>query len=341
MANALARAIIGGVYRAGVKLPGERKLGEYFKVSRITIRAVLEDFEREGIIIRKARSGAYITDNAIELLEKRGKSAHYKIQFIMPPKQQINPLIQTVFAAFKQYAGSAVDSSVFFTDRISESMHELRDVNAAVAFSLGPENTDILGSQIRKIVVLNRQDNVFDYITPDNYAGGRMMGEYLFECGHRHICCPFFPQDDPDSDFSRRFDGLKDVFKEKKLKIETVMIDPAREYFSQAYAEALDSLLKHGNPTAIACMSDKMAMNMYSQLSARGLRVPDDISVIGFDDQYYAQFCTPPLTTLKYPAEAMGKLLADSLNSFLKDGEVQIRETIMPILIKRQSVRQI
>lgn len=80
---------------------------------------------------------------------------------------------------------------------------------------------------------------------------------------------------------------------------------------------------------------------MYSQLLRLGLRVPDDISVIGFDDQYYAQFCTPPLTTVKYPAEAMGKLLADSLNSFLKNGEVQIQKTIMPILIKRQSVRKI
>ncbi len=167
------------------------------------------------------------------------------------------------------------------------------------------------------------------------------MAEYLLECGHRKISCPFFPQADPESDFSRRFDGLKDALKENGLKLDTVMIDPAREYSSTAYYEALSTLLKRGKPTAIACISDKLAMNMYSQLLRLGLRVPDDISVIGFDDQYYAQFCTPPLTTVKYPAEAMGKLLADSLNSFLKNGEVQIRKTIMPILIKRQSVRKI
>ena len=294
MANALTREIIGGVYRAGMKLPGERKLGEYFKVSRITIRAVLEDFERDGIIIRKARSGAYIAERAIEILEKRGRAARYRIQFIMPPKQQVNPLMQTIFADFRQYIGMETETSVLFIDTPPEFMSELREADAAVVFSIGTENTEKINAQAKKLIVLNRKDAVFDYITPDNYGGGRMMAEYLFECGHRNICCPLFIDEDRESDFNRRFAGLKDVLAENGLQPDTVMIAQQFEFCNEAYAKALTKILKRGKATAIACMTDKIAMNMYSQLIRLGLRVPDDISVIGFDDQYYAQFCTPP-----------------------------------------------
>jgi len=341
MTDALAREIIGGVYRTGMKLPGERKLGDYFKVSRITIRAVLEDFERKGIIIRKPRSGAYIAENAIELLEKRSKDASYRIQFVMPPKQQVNPLMQTIFATFRQYIGRETDASVLFIDTPSEVISELRDADAAVMFSVEPENTKMISEQTKKLIVLNRQDSVFDYITPDNYGGGRMMAEYLLECGHRHICCPLYNLNNPELDFIRRFEGLKDVLAENSLKPETFLIEPQLEFTPAAYAEVWNEIHKRGKATAIACLTDKIAMNMYSQLIRCGLRVPDDISVIGFDDQYYAQFCNPPLTTVKYPAEAMGKALADSLNHFLKNGVGNIRKTIMPVLIKRQSVKPI
>lgn len=342
MANALTREIIGGVYRAGMKLPGERKLGEYFKVSRITIRAVLEDFEREGIIVRKARSGAYIAEDAIELLEKRGRAAHYRIQFVMPPRQQVNPLMQTLFAAFRQYIGEEADTSVFFVDKITGPLRELSNADAVVAFSVWDGYIKTLSSQVKKLIILNRVDADYDYITPDNYSGGRMMAKYLLECGHRQISCPLFPQWDLKSDFSRRYDGLRDVLEENGLKPDSFLINDAEiEFYPETFASRLSEILEKGKTTAIACMTDKIAMNVYSQLIGFGLTIPDDISVIGFDDQYYAQFCNPPLTTVKYPAEAMGKTLADSLNRFLKHGEASIRETIMPILIKRQSVSQI
>ena len=88
-------------------------------------------------------------------------------------------------------------------------------------------------------------------------------------------------------------------------------------------------------------MTDKIAMHIYSQIQAMNLEISEDISVIGFDDQYYARFCHPPLTTIKYPAEAMGKKLADFLNHVFEHGEIKLQETIMPVLIKRQSVKQL
>ncbi len=340
MAAALTREILGGVYRTGMRLPSERKLSEYFKVSRITIRAVLEEFENAGIIFRKACSGAYVTDQAIEILENRGKKAHYRIVFILPPRQQVNPLIHTLFTAFRQYIVPEAETSVIFSDDESVTTCELDGADAAVVFPFPQGDIDLLGRKVKKLIVLNQKEEHYDYITPDNYSGGRMMAEYLLECGHKNICCVSYPHE-PEADFTRRLDGVKDVLAEKGLQADYIQIPAQDEFHPSAYAAALSKILKSGKSTAIACMTDKIAIHLYSQLTSFGVKLPDDISMIGFDDQFFAQFCNPPLTTIKYPADAMGKALADSLNRFLKQGDGNIREIIKPVLIKRQSVKNI
>lgn len=339
MAQALTEEIIGGVYRAGMRLPGERTLSEYFKVSRITTRGVLNNFENTGVIVRKARRGAFIADDAVELLERREVSSTVHIVFIMPPGQQTNPLMQNVFSTFLQYLPPEVETSIMFLDKVRDKLQSLNDCDVAIVFAMGGDDQFMISSQTRQLIILNRKDDNFNYLTPDNYAGGRMMAEYLLECGHRDICCPVFHQEDTGSDFSRRWQGFSDVLSEAGIDRGVFFIEAGTELRSESFSKVIEHIINHRNISAIACMTDKIAMHIYSQSQAMNLKVPDDISVIGFDDQYYARFCNPPLTTVKYPAEAMGKRLADSLNHFFEHGELKLNETIMPVLIKRQSVK--
>jgi DNA-binding LacI/PurR family transcriptional regulator len=77
---------------------------------------------------------------------------------------------------------------------------------------------------------------------------------------------------------------------------------------------AIDFLMRHNTrPTAIVCYNDMTAFGAIRQLHALNLRVPEDISVVGFDDLFIATYMEPPLTTLKQPRRLMGKLAMESL----------------------------
>ncbi len=343
MAQALSREITGGVYRSGSKLPGERKLCDYFNVSRTTARTVLNDFETLGIIERRPRSGAYIAEHAVEIIEKRFKKSILQVFFVMPPRQQVNPLLRTIFTAFQQYLDNRIRPNILFLNDITDPVPQLKGEVVVATFSINnDQELNILQSQAEELIVLNRRDDKYNYISPDNYAGGKMMAEYLLESGHKNIGCPLFIQEDKDSDFNRRYLGLKETLEATGKELDTFYIPASRELDEIAYIEAVRHfVVDRKDITALACMSDKMAMHIYAPMNQFDIRIPDNLSVIGFDDQYYAQYTCPPLTTIKFPAEALGIKLANALNNYIKDGHSTIQEVIEPILIKRQSVNSI
>ena len=105
--------------------------------------------------------------------------------------------------------------------------------------------------------------------------------------------------------------------------------------------EATSSLLNHPQrPTAIFCANDEMAMGCMHAVKMAGCRIPEDISILGFDDIRYAEILDPPLTTIRQPAEEIGERAINRLLLEIEDGRSQSAETeIVPHkLIIRQSV---
>jgi GntR family transcriptional regulator, arabinose operon transcriptional repressor len=341
MQQVLSNEIIGGVYRAGEKLPGERKLCELYKVSRTTARAVLQEFESNGIIARKARSGAFVSSNAVEIIENLHCEPVLRVVYIMPCEQQSNPLIETVFKTFGQYSDCQIRASVLFQDNIVADHELYRDIDAAVVFALNDEKQlKWLKKHVGRVILLNRKHSEYSYITPDNFAGGKLIGEFLIKSGHEVIGCPHYTIISPDTDYSRRLQGLQQVFEEAGKSLLHHEIPRLRFTEFKAYEEAVNALINSSpSPSALACLADPIAIHIYSVLHHLNISIPKDISVIGFDDRYYAQFTLPPLTTIKYPAEEMGIRLAGALNEYLENGNGEIQETITPTLIKRKSVK--
>jgi LacI family repressor for deo operon, udp, cdd, tsx, nupC, and nupG len=96
-------------------------------------------------------------------------------------------------------------------------------------------------------------------------------------------------------------------------------------------------LLNCGNPTAVFCANDDMALGAMAEARARGLSVPTDISVVGFDDLPYAAFFDPALTTVSQPRRRFGELAADALIKGQQgrrtrlDYTMQIRSSAVPL----------
>lgn len=142
-------------------------------------------------------------------------------------------------------------------------------------------------------------------IVPDERAGGRRAAERLLAAGHRRIG---FINLDPDipAAVGRRL-GYREVLQEAGIRP-----NGALEISGHATAdggfEAASALLELAEPpTAIFCANDRMAMGAYDAIKERGLRIPQDVAVIGFDNQeLIAAYLRPGLTTVALPFEQMG-----------------------------------
>jgi LacI family transcriptional regulator len=113
----------------------------------------------------------------------------------------------------------------------------------------------------------------------------------------------------------------------------------------KGYGEMLHLLDLPNPPTAVFAVSDKAAVGAYRAALDRGLSIPGDISIAGFDDIEIAQLLNPPLTTVQTPGEIMGQVAFERLLTLIDDGEqnitLPIKWTIPTKLIIRKSVRNL
>ncbi|MEX5412558.1 DNA-binding transcriptional regulator CytR [Atlantibacter hermannii] len=168
----------------------------------------------------------------------------------------------------------------------------------------------------------------------DNLTAAFNAVNYLHELGHDQIACIAGPEEMPLCHY--RLQGYVQALRRSGMQVDPHYI--ARGDFTfNAGAQALDQLLNLPNPpTAIFCHSDVMALGALSQAKRRGYKVPEDLSIVGFDNIALAEFCDPPLTTIAQPRFEIGReamlLLLDQLQgqivrsgSRLLDCELKVR----------------
>ena len=167
----------------------------------------------------------------------------------------------------------------------------------------------------------------------DNEQAGYDATRHLLELGHRQIAHITGIKDHQDS--VRRMDGYRRALTEAGIAIDEELICEGH-FDGNSGVMAIQNLLnKSKSFSAIFAANDMMAFGARLALHRRGLRVPDDISIIGFDDQAEAAFVTPPLTTVRQPAQEMGQAAADALVNLIGG-----RDYDMPSLLTKIVVRE-
>jgi LacI family transcriptional regulator len=176
-----------------------------------------------------------------------------------------------------------------------------------------------------------------NYVTPDNVGGGRIAARYLFDLGHRNILVLNGPAE--INAFRDRLQGVQEVFS----TCESARILLQEHFDEEAGYEATQALLdKNEKPTAILALSDWMAIGAMRALHDRGLRVPQDISVMGFSDLPVTEVLSPPLTTIRIPQRKLGALTVHLLHSLIRGEIVSPIGMVVPLeLVVRQSTLSI
>ncbi|TPN10471.1 substrate-binding domain-containing protein [Mesorhizobium sp. B2-1-3] len=195
---------------------------------------------------------------------------------------------------------------------------------------------------------LDSEDGSVAAIGVDNIAGAGLAAHHLTELGHRRfavLALPFAdgrtgiisPEELRAAAYAGTRDRLTGYFRElSRVGIDTSKVPVYETANDAATTKAgLETIFASGEPpTAILAMSDRMALATLEWLSARGLNVPDDVSVIGFDGVPEAELSEPPLTTVAQPIAEMGRLAVKAILE--SDGKVS-RQLLPVELIVRAS----
>ncbi len=172
-------------------------------------------------------------------------------------------------------------------------------------------------------------------IEVDNRAAARRMTQYLASLGHRRIAYVCGPADNVLE--RERFRGYRDGLREEGIASDPDLVLPG-DYSLEAGAAAGRIVAGlPARPTAVFCSNDEMAMGLMRSLISAGVRVPQDVSVAGFDDIEFAAMAQPPLTTVRQPRRELGRAGAHVLIDLLQGRPAPRRVRLKTELVVRGS----
>lgn len=176
----------------------------------------------------------------------------------------------------------------------------------------------------------------FDSIVTDNFYGVYELTNHLIKLGHTKI--GFVGNIYSTSSIQDRFLGYFKSLLEHNLKLNEAYIFKDRD----EYGELLDIELSGDLPTAFVCNCDQIAYNLIKRLNSLGYDVPNDLSVVGFDDDMYARLATPPLTTVAVDVKEMSSVAVKIIikkiqNKSTRYGRISIKGNV----IYRESVKEL
>ncbi|MEJ2052400.1 MAG: LacI family DNA-binding transcriptional regulator [Calditrichaceae bacterium] len=251
------------------------------------------------------------------------------------------PFYTSIATGVKEYANKR-GYSVIITS--SENEHEYekkitnlfsaKDIKGTIIAPLVEGNAEI--EHLFKLKMLNYpfvlledvkgiQANV---VAIDNLKAIKQAVKYLIDSGHTKIV--HFAGPEQSSHTQERIEGFRHAFSERTLVFKKDMIIPIGSKHDESYCKTIDFFKKlnpEEYPTAIVCFNDQQALAVMMALKELNISVPDDISIIGNDDIYFARIYPVPLTTIKAPQHEIGR----------KAAEILIRniESMEPIPIER------
>jgi LacI family transcriptional regulator len=198
----------------------------------------------------------------------------------------------------------AVDGFIFTppTDNVTVLLERLHD----------------LGVPFVRLTPSDRQ-KPWPYVTATDTQGAYQMTRYLLELGHRRIGYVVGPTEQKAA--RDRFEGYKAAMAEFGIAFDPSLARYGNDHFDSGFRAVHDLLDKDPRPTAIFCNNDEMAAGANAAVFEKGLRVPSDVSVAGFDDIPLSRQIWPPLTTVRQPIYEMAMTATNLLVSLLKGQE--------------------
>ena len=323
------------------KLPGERTLAKEFGFSYMTIRKAVDNLVSEGVLYKVPTRGAFVTNR------KSGKKKTNIIGYFLDNNiiaGLTSPYYSLIFDALEKQAAKHGYSLLYFTD--FDGVGSLKHINRidGVIASCFPriENLiDDIRNHVPTVVIDNSSsDKTIPSVIIDNFNAVKDAVDYLYKLGHRRIG---FMTGLEDSDVGKnRTAGYRSSLAAHNIKFNDRLVYKGNFSYESGLAGADYFLSMKNPPTAIMCSNDSMAIAALGKIIQEGLSVPDDISIIGFDDIAVASQIHPPLTTISAPIEKIAEYAVNMLIARIQHVELENMHVALPAkLIKRSTCAEV
>lgn len=351
--DTIRNKILSGELGPGDKIPTERELEKEFNLSRITISKGLSNLVSEGLLMRKQGHGTFVT------LGSKKEDTPRLIKYISPMgfKGEVPIRYGVLEAMHDVLADKGYETGIDFYGTIEEQSKCIRCDRDAyhagfiIFFEPGCANVEEL-SHLKEenfpfvLIDAYPPDMDMDFVVTDNIEGGRMVVEHLVQLGHRNIT--YVTKAIDRSSMSDRLSGFikglviqdlpfsqNSVYKLKSAGAESVSEIPA----------AMDDILSYPEaPTAIFFSNDTLALEALSYLTSRGIRVPEDISIVGYDNIDRSTNAPVPLATVAQDFYELAKKATEVLIQKIEGKECSgnpVQLFVKPRFIQRSSTRKI
>jgi DNA-binding LacI/PurR family transcriptional regulator len=174
----------------------------------------------------------------------------------------------------------------------------------------------------------------------DNFLGGYAVGEHLLERGCRRIAflgdaSSHYPE------FFARYRGYADALHQAGVEVDDALQENAESTERSGYEAMRTLITREVGFDAVFAASDLIAIGAMHALSDHGMRVPQDVALVGFDDIAMASFVNPPLTTVLQDTGQAGAVLVDSLLGLIRGEPVESEVLPVKLMVRRSSLRQL
>lgn len=323
IAASLRESIRSGRYQPGDTLPPEIQLADQFNVSRGTMRKAMKVLVDENSLVRIAGKGTFV--NAPAALGQVNAQRTNLLGIVLPHIH--DPLSTNLINGAEQTARQNGYNLIFCNlDENLETEKEqfarlvANHVSGVILFPLAVPGElelvkELAATQI-SLVLVDRQITGFPAPTVmvDNFGGAYQAVQHLLSLGHRRIACITHPE--PASSVTQRIQGYDQAMRDANLlPYSAISLSGVGKStgsgepptYSPEELHWVEHMLSVSNrPTAVFCINDYLAMGVMRLALTKGLRIPEDLAVVGFDNNPFAQLAPVPLTTIAQPSVEVG-----------------------------------
>ena len=341
----LIEQIEQGVFKPSDKIPTEEEFSQITGLARATIRQAIQNLVNMGYLIRKRRLGTFVTKRELGVNKKT-------IVGLLVPDIRSGYAPELARGAEDEAARNKHSlilcdtddlfvKADFHVDRLLEN--DVSGVIFVPTASPDEQNHKIIDRFAARnipIVLADRTitDLDIDHVTTDNFDGAYQITNYLISMGHKEIgiiLSTLFSTE------RQRFEGYQKALVDNNIPYDpSIVIADSGPFIQNRYLKYARNLLKQKKKmTAIFAGHDRIALLIYSVCSEMGISIPDDISIVGYDD---LNFTTIELTTMHQPIYEMGQESMKLIMSRIKNQNRGSKKIVLKsYMVERASVRSL
>ena len=346
----LHRSMLDGSLRHGERIPSENQLARRFGAARATVSKALRELEHLGLLTRRRGSGSFVrapktaTNTTVGLLVPGlgegeifepicsalaacARAEGWQLVWGQCHATEPHAKCEQAEQLCQQYIEQGLDGVFCAPIELAPGME---DANSRIARRLADSNLAVvlLDSDIQPFP----SHGPFDLVGIDNRRVGYVLAEHLLEQGCQRI--EFVCQPQSAQTVDARIAGYQEAMTAHQVKTRANWIRRGEPDDDQFIGKLLSSSLAD----AFICGNDYTAAQLMASLMKRGVRIPEDVCVVGVDDLKFASLLSVPLTTIHQPCEAIGRAAVETMQQRIQHPNRPARDVLVDFqLVVRKS----